>query len=371
MKSNYDVLVYGASGYTGKLIAWHLAEQGIPFIAAGRSEARLKEQIGAVPECKNHDYRCVAVEHDRDALTELFRDVSIVINVVGPFMELGEPVVEAALSAGCHYFDTTGEAEWMRHLGASFGERFEAKNLIVCPAASYMWASGGIAAEIALEKPGIDSLDILYFADSDTSLASSKSFLSMCTRDQYFIERGEMQLWPRATSYDVMSPDSHRVFKALPWSGGGETIWFEHDDRVNNCTTLVALRNQAIYQTIMGVLSEFEEKYSGLSIEEQQNITNQMGESFTPEEPGREVPSVNRHVTSVIGRGDRSGCQVIMRGNSPYAQTGMLIAEFCRRVSLGKFHYTGFVSPARTFGARELATCLAERGYLDWETLHR
>ena len=37
----YEVVVYGASGYTGKLIAWKLATAGIPFIAAGRDQARL------------------------------------------------------------------------------------------------------------------------------------------------------------------------------------------------------------------------------------------------------------------------------------------------------------------------------------------
>lgn len=367
MTSANDVMVYGASGYTGKLMAWHLAEYQIPFTAAGRSEDRLREQMAAVPECANHDYEIRRADHDRASLTELFKDSSIVFNVVGPFMELAEPAVQAALDAGCHYFDTTGEAEWMRYVGAKYGPEFERKGLALCPAASYMWASGGIAAEIALEHDGVDSLEILYFADSDTSLASTKSFLSMCTRDQYFIERGEMRLWPRATSYDVVSPDSHMVYKALPWSGGGETIWYENDDRVRNCATLVALKNQGVYQAVMGVLTDFEEKYSALSIEEQQKITNEIGESFTPEEPAREIPTVNRHVTSCVGRGNRSGTRVIFRGNSPYAQTGLLAAEIARRVSSGRLRRAGFVSPALAFGARELAACLSEWGYLDWE----
>ena len=40
-----QVVIYGASGYTGKLISWHMAELGIPFIAAGRSLSRLEEQM--------------------------------------------------------------------------------------------------------------------------------------------------------------------------------------------------------------------------------------------------------------------------------------------------------------------------------------
>ena len=45
-----EVVLYGASGYTGKLIAWHLAENGIPFIAAGRNRERLQEQMAKAQE---------------------------------------------------------------------------------------------------------------------------------------------------------------------------------------------------------------------------------------------------------------------------------------------------------------------------------
>ena len=109
MATNYQVVLYGASGYTGKLTAWKLAERGIPFIAAGRNAARIEQEMAKVPELKGHDYQCVSVAHDRGALTELFSGKKAVINIVGPFMQLGRPVVEACLKAGAHYFDTTGE----------------------------------------------------------------------------------------------------------------------------------------------------------------------------------------------------------------------------------------------------------------------
>ncbi len=72
MSTNHPVVVYGASGYTGKLVAWKLAKRGIPFIAAGRDKGRLEAEMAKVPELKGHDYRCVAVQHDKAALTDLF-----------------------------------------------------------------------------------------------------------------------------------------------------------------------------------------------------------------------------------------------------------------------------------------------------------
>jgi len=367
MPTDYQVVVYGASGYTGKLIAWHLAEAKIPFIAAGRNLKKLKEQMAAVPECEGHDYKCVKVDHDEAALAKLFDGKQVVYNVVGPFMQLGETVVKAALKSGCHYFDTTGETEWMTLLRDKYGEKFKKANLTLCPAASYMWAYGGIAAEIALETPGIDSLDILYFADPDTSIASTKSFLSMCTRPQYFLEHNKMVQWPMATSFDTKSPDSHMIYGALPWSGGGETVWYEHDPRVRNCSTLVALKKRDTFNTIVGFLKEFEEKYSGLSIPEQEAITNEVGGQLTTTEPGREHPDINRHVTTCIGRSNMGGVLVTLRGNSPYAQTGAMAAEMSRRALIGKIKEVGFCSPALAIGARELAAFLSENGFLSWD----
>ena len=364
------VIVYGASGYTGKLIAWHLAEARIPFVAAGRSKTRLEEQMAKVPELSGADYEIIEVPHERDALVKLFDGAKIVYSVAGPFMQLGEPVVQAALEAGCHYLDTTGETDWMVFCRDQYGAQFAAKNLLLAPASSYMWAAGNIAAEIALETPGIDSLDILYLADTATSVASTKSFLRMCTKPQFYLEHNELVMWPYATSYDVKSPDQHRLFKALPWSGGGEPLWYRDDPRVTNCATLVGFKNQVMFGAVLSVLEQFERDYRQLSDADQEEVTNRLGGEITSDEPDREIPARNRSVISCIGRGDMAGVTVTMRGNSPYLQTGSLAAEACRRILSGQLLATGFSSPAKAIGARAILNAWAERGYHSWEA-HR
>lgn len=361
------VVVYGASGYTGKLICAHLATYKIPFIAAGRDAKRLEEEMAKQPELKDAAYEVAAVDHDVEALTKLFTGAKVVYNVVGPFMQLGEPVVAACLAAGAHYLDTTGETDWMAFARDKFGEAFAAKGLLLCPASSYMWAAGNIAAEVALETPGIDSLDILYLADSNTSVASTKSFLRMCTKPQYFLEHNKLVMWPYATAFDVRSPDQHRTFKALPWSGGGEALWYLDDPRVRNCSTLVGFKNQEMFSGVLGVLEEFEEKYRELSYDEQEKVTNDLGGQITTEEPGRENPDENRSVISCIGRGNMKGVTVVMRGNSPYLQTGALAAEAAKRILDGKLLAAGFQSPAKAIGARNIVGCWADHGYHAWQ----
>eukprot|EP01034_Spumella_vulgaris_P011784 gene11784-14996_t len=105
--SKKPVIVYGASGYTGRLVCEYLRELGIPFIAAGRDAKRVQEVMDKVPGIETADYEVAEVEHDVAALTKLFKGVQVVCNMVGPFIKYGPETVEAALAAGCHYLDTT------------------------------------------------------------------------------------------------------------------------------------------------------------------------------------------------------------------------------------------------------------------------
>lgn len=371
MTGSYQVVVYGASGYTGKLVAWKLARRGIPFIAAGRNAQRLAAEMAKVPELKDHDYRCVAVAHERASLQDVFNGRRVVINVTGPFMQIGRPVVEAALAAGCHYFDTTGETDWMALLEAEFGAAFAAKGLALVPANSYMWAEGNLAAEIALETPGIDTLEMVYLADSQVSVASTLSFMRMCTKAQYFLQNRTLVAWPQATAYQVQVPGDHLPLLALPWGGGGEPIWYAHDPRVRNCKVLVSFRNQEAFKVVFSLLQKFESEAAHLSPADQEVWTNQVGATISPpQEPPREDPDLNRCVLSCFGRGNTNSVSVVLRGNSPYAQTGAIAAEAALRALLGQLQAAGFASPARALGARRLLGTLADEGYLAWEAKH-
>ena len=84
-------------------------------------------------------------------------------------------------------------------------------------------------------------------------------------------------------------------------------------------------------------------------------------------EPAREDPDINRCVLSCEGRGNTRSVTVILRGNCPYAQTGVLGAEAARRILRKQWYTTGFASPAQAFGARNLLAAQAEEGYLAYE----
>jgi len=95
-------LVYGASGYTGRLVCEYLRDLNVPFIAAGRAKARVQEVIDKVPGIAvEHD---VVVDYEVAALTELFRGAKVVSNMVGTFIKYGPQAVAGALASACQAF---------------------------------------------------------------------------------------------------------------------------------------------------------------------------------------------------------------------------------------------------------------------------
>ncbi|HKI92561.1 MAG TPA: hypothetical protein VJ986_09685, partial [Gaiellaceae bacterium] len=86
------VVVYGASGFSGRLIVEFLREYNVPFVAAGRDKARLEEVLDHVPGIGTADYDIVEVEHSVAALTKLFKGAKVVCNTVGPCIYYGDTV---------------------------------------------------------------------------------------------------------------------------------------------------------------------------------------------------------------------------------------------------------------------------------------
>ncbi len=129
MSTGKPVVVYGASGYTGRLVCEYLREFNLPFVAAGRDKARIADAMSKVPGIDTIEHDIVEVGHDVGPLTELFDGASVVLNTVGPFAQLGGSVVEACLNAGCHYLDTTGEQDWLIVCDEKYGPRMAEQGL--------------------------------------------------------------------------------------------------------------------------------------------------------------------------------------------------------------------------------------------------
>src|SRR4029079_5189193 len=123
--SKFDLVVYGATGFTGQLVAEYLAAHytgsGAPrWAMAGRSLAKLafvRDAIGAPAETP----LIVADASDPSSLKTMVAQTKSIITTVGPYMLYGSDLLAACVAAGVDYFELCGEPTWMRQTDAQPG----------------------------------------------------------------------------------------------------------------------------------------------------------------------------------------------------------------------------------------------------------
>lgn len=152
------IAVYGATGFTGGLIARELKQLGADFLIAGRDRVKLgalSGELGDVP------FRAIAVD-DLAGLREMLEGCSVVVACAGPFSLHGEPVVAAAADTGTHYLDTTGEQPFMRMVFDRYGERAAETGAALVSGMGFDYLPGDLIA--ALTADGIGPLEEIVLA---------------------------------------------------------------------------------------------------------------------------------------------------------------------------------------------------------------
>jgi NAD(P)-dependent dehydrogenase (short-subunit alcohol dehydrogenase family) len=358
------VIVYGASGYTGRLICEYLRDYHLPFVAAGRDKDKLHDAMSShVAGIETADYEIEAVEHDVDALAELFAGASVVCNTVGPFSQLGPTVVEACLKAGVHYLDTTGEQDWLITCDEKYGAAFAAAGLLLAPGVAQMYTTGEIAAEIALERPGLDTLDIAVFWGGSPTVASTLTILvNAALAGAYYLEQNQYQPWdPDAGLYQLAIPGQHELALALPWGGTSHPVWFKRDPRVANCKVLGGVFNKPLMMGVPQIVAAAVEATKDMAPDEKYAALTATASQVMSEMPPRENPRLNKSLDSVHASGPLGRAHCVIHGNQNYKQTGALQAYAAYALLQQPPKRIGFASGCQAFGHRELLGVL--RGF--------
>jgi short subunit dehydrogenase-like uncharacterized protein len=155
------IVVFGATGYTGDLTARALVDRGARPVLAGRNEGRVRalaEELGGL------EWAVADVERP-DSVRALVQRGDVLISTVGPFERWGEPAVQAAIGAGAHYLDSTGEGSFIRAVFERFGPGAQAAGCGLLTAFGYDWVPGNLAGALALRDAGADAtrVEIGYF----------------------------------------------------------------------------------------------------------------------------------------------------------------------------------------------------------------
>ncbi|HEY4368087.1 MAG TPA: saccharopine dehydrogenase NADP-binding domain-containing protein [Steroidobacteraceae bacterium] len=163
-------LLYGATGYTGELIAREAVRRGMRPVLAGRSREKLAK-LAAELNCPS----AVFALEDHTAMLSALENVAAVLHCAGPFSATARPMMQACLASHIHYLDITGEID-VFELAQSVHEKAQRAGSVLCPGVGFdVVPTDCLALKLKQALPDATHLALGFDARSGLSKGTAKT----------------------------------------------------------------------------------------------------------------------------------------------------------------------------------------------------
>ncbi|UGT61617.1 saccharopine dehydrogenase family protein [Nocardia asteroides] len=354
------IVLFGATGYTGRLTAEALVAQGASPVLAARNPdalAKLAADIGGTETA-------VADVTNPDSVRALLGKGDVLITTVGPFLRFGEPALAAALAAGAHYFDSTGEGPFIRTV---FDHDAQARTAGVglLSAFGFDYVPGNLAAALALEEaPEATRIDVGYFVEAPGTSGGTRASIAGMLFEHGFALRGGRVVPERSgsriRSFDVVG--KQRTGVSIP---GSEHLaltrvhpGLREADVFLGLPPLAArgLQGGSLVAGLLGRVAPARALAEGALAKVVKGSTGG---------PGQEARARTRS-WAVAEAADANGkvlATVTLNGNDPYDFTSAILAWGATTALSGGLRGTGALGPVDAFGLEALTAGAAEAGF--------
>jgi short subunit dehydrogenase-like uncharacterized protein len=164
------VIVFGATGYTGRLVCRALQRRNVRFAIAGADARKVAHLASALGGVEHHvvDLGSSDAPSLKESLRRLLDRRLLVCSCAGPFLDRGEPLLAAAAELGVHYVDVSAEQPFTRESFTRHDPIARASKACVVPSMAFATAPADWAADLLAERLGgtLDELDVLCSIDA-------------------------------------------------------------------------------------------------------------------------------------------------------------------------------------------------------------
>lgn len=334
MTDDRTILVYGATGHTGRFVVSELRRRGWDPIASGRDRERLNalaaEEFGGV-EVRH------AVTDSARSLDRALAGAAAVVNCAGPFFWTAAPVIEAALRARIPYLDVAAEAEAVADAFANYDRPARDAGVPVLAAMAFFGGLGDLlATAVADDGQRIDQIDLAYAIDSwqPTPGTRAAGEVSRRRREGKRIAHREGRLLhhtdaPLNTEWTFPAP-----------VGTTEVVG---DFTTADSVTIPRHLDVQDIRTFMSTSAVVD-------------LTDPSAPPPTPaDESGR---SAQRFLVHLVAHSRGSRREAIASGRDIYAFSAPLIVEAMERVVRGAISQPGVLTSGQAFAARDFLQAL-------------
>ncbi len=356
------IVVFGATGYTGRLTAEALVALGERPVLAARSADRVRALAG---ELGGLDTALADVGRP-ETVRALVERGDVLVATVGPFVRYGHPAVEAAVAAGAAYIDSTGEPVFIRAVFERYGPAAAPSGAALMTAMGYDWVPGNLAGALAAERAGPAAVRV------DTGY--------------YFTGRAGMSGGTRATTAAGLTAPGFawRDGRIVTERGARRVRTFEVGGARRQAVSAGAsdhfgiprfapgVREVNAYLGWFGGMSRPLQAFSAIgsvaiavpgarALAEAATKRFVKGSTGGPDE--QERASSGSHIVAIAyDAGGSELAEVHLAGVDGYTFTARMLAWAAVRARDGALKGTGALAPVEAFGLRELEAGAAEAG---------
>ncbi|HEY6422954.1 MAG TPA: saccharopine dehydrogenase [Pseudonocardiaceae bacterium] len=360
------IVLFGATGYTGRRTAEAMVRRGLQPVLAGRSASRLTALAGRLGELDV----ATADVGDARSVRALIGRGDVLVSTVGPFVRLGGAALRAAVDVGAIYLDSTGEPPFIRRVFEEFGPLAGQTGASLVPAFGNDYVPGNLAGALALRRAGgaVHRVEVGYFITgvgraqvfsrgTFASLVAVASELAFTWRDGIRAEPtgARMRTFPAGGRDRPALTIGSTEHYALPRLAGPQGL---HEVDVYLGWFGPATRALHLSSRITPVL---------LQLPGARSLVSRIGEFAMQRVAEEPDPLALARVTShFVGAAyDESGlmlAQVQLVAGEPYQLTADLLAWGAQRAAEHGVSGPGALGPAEAFGLDALAAGAAELG---------
>jgi len=331
------ILVYGATGYTGKLTARTAKSLGLAPILAGRNQAKVSAIAGEL----GLEWRAFDLS-ETGKLEAALAEVAVVLHIAGPFSATARPMVDACIRTNTHYLDITGEIDIFEALASRDGEARLAGIMLLPGVGFDVVPSDCLAAHMKRRMPDARDLKMYIGGLSAVSRGTAKTMVEGIAQGTRVRRGGTLETLEGVHEDLCDFGSGPRPTFAVSW-GDVATAW--HSTRIPNIEVhfeaAPELRRMVkipgMIKSILGL--GFMQAFLKRQIDKQ------------PEGPTDEQRRNGRAILIGVARNDRNEL-IRTRLATPegYSLTALTALETARRVAAGEFK-PGFQTPSLAFGA--------------------
>ncbi|PHR62451.1 MAG: saccharopine dehydrogenase [Robiginitomaculum sp.] len=332
-----SILIYGATGFTGRLCAHEAAKRKLPVVLAGRNAKKL-QKIGADTGLETRTFDLA----DTEALEHALADISVVLHIAGPFSATAQSMVSACLRTNTHYLDITGEIGVFEAHAALDGAAKKAKIMILSGVGFDVVPSDCLAAYVHQKLPDATELTLGITGISAMTRGTAKSgvegirFGTRVRRNGKIVELYQPQL----TELDF--GQGLRPAVGMSW-GDVATAW--HSTGIANISVFFEASPQ--FERV-AKLGKFARKFLGTRL--MQGVLKRQMDKI-PEGP-TEAQMRDGQMTVIAIASNAAGKTVRARLQTPeaYSFTAKMAIDIAQRVVDGAAQ-PGYQTPSLVFGA--------------------